>query len=157
VQDILNRKGIIQHKFTQSEGTRVEDKYGGMSERQFLLKGLAEGTYQALVAIRCLDEGVDIPPARFAILLSSSGNPREYVQRMGRLLRKFPGKDKAVIHDVIVIPRLHDLRNRESLDLERKIISKELKRYREIAYLALNAVSCMKKIGSIEHKYGVIE
>jgi superfamily II DNA or RNA helicase len=157
VQDILNRKGIIQHKFTQSEGTRVEDKYGGMSERQFLLKRLAEGTYQALVAIRCLDEGVDIPPARFAILLSSSGNPREYVQRMGRLLRKFPGKDKAVIHDVIVMPRLHDLRNRESLDLERKIISKELKRYREIAYLALNAVSCMKKIESIEHKYGVIE
>lgn len=157
VQDILNQKGIIQHKFTQSEGTRKEDKYGGMSERQFLLKGLADGTYQALVAIKCLDEGVDVPPARFAILLSSSGNPREYVQRMGRILRKFPGKDKAVIHDVIVIPSLHGLRNKESLDLERKIISKELKRYREIAYLALNAVSCLKKIESIEHKYGLVE
>jgi len=157
VQNILNQKGIIQHKFTQSEGTRKEDKYGGMSERQFLLKGFADGTYQALVAMKCLDEGVDIPPARFAILLSSSGNPREYVQRMGRLLRKFPGKDKAVIHDIIVLPRLHKLRNQELLDLEKKIIAKELKRYREIAYVALNTVSCMKKIESIERKYGVGE
>lgn len=74
-QDLLNEKGIIQHKFTLHEGTRPEEKYGGLSEREFLLRKFAEGTYLALVAMRCLDEGVDVPPAKMAVILASSGIP----------------------------------------------------------------------------------
>lgn len=57
-----------------------------------------------LVSIKCLDEGVDIPAVSHAFILASSQNPRQFIQRRGRVLRKSPGKDLAVIHDAIVIP-----------------------------------------------------
>lgn len=57
-----------------------------------------------LLSIRCLDEGVDIPNADYALILASSRNPREFIQRRGRLLRRFPGKYSAWIHDAIVVP-----------------------------------------------------
>lgn len=57
-----------------------------------------------LVSIRCLDEGVDIPAVDHAMILASSQNPRQFIQRRGRVLRKAPGKDIAVIHDEIVVP-----------------------------------------------------
>lgn len=57
-----------------------------------------------LVAIRCLDEGVDIPVVSHALILASSQNPRQFIQRRGRVLRKLDGKHLAVIHDAIVVP-----------------------------------------------------
>lgn len=57
-----------------------------------------------IVAIRCLDEGVDIPAVDHALILASSRNPREFVQRRGRVLRKVEGKFYAEIHDAFVIP-----------------------------------------------------
>lgn len=57
-----------------------------------------------LVSIRCLDEGVDIPAVSHALILASSQNPRQFIQRRGRVLRQAPGKAVAVIHDAIVIP-----------------------------------------------------
>ncbi len=57
-----------------------------------------------LVAIRCLDEGVDIPQADHALILASSPNPREFIQRRGRLLRTAPNKHMASIHDLLVTP-----------------------------------------------------
>ena len=57
-----------------------------------------------VVAIKCLDEGVDIPSVSHALILASSKNPREFIQRRGRVLRKAPGKPLAFIHDAIVLP-----------------------------------------------------
>jgi superfamily II DNA or RNA helicase len=57
-----------------------------------------------LVSIKCLDEGVDIPAVSHALILASSKNPREFVQRRGRVLRRFPGKQIAFVHDAIVVP-----------------------------------------------------
>lgn len=57
-----------------------------------------------LVSIKCLDEGVDIPAVSHAFILASSQNPRQFIQRRGRVLRKSPGKELAVIHDAIVVP-----------------------------------------------------
>jgi superfamily II DNA or RNA helicase len=57
-----------------------------------------------LVSIRCLDEGVDIPQTSHALILASSKNPREFIQRRGRVLRSAPGKNSAVIHDALVVP-----------------------------------------------------
>ena len=59
---------------------------------------------QALVAIKCLDEGVNIPNIHTAFILASSTNPKEYIQRRGRVLRKAPGKDYAVIYDFVTLP-----------------------------------------------------
>ena len=59
-----------------------------------------------VVSIRCLDEGVDIPSVTHALILASSKNPREYIQRRGRVLRRAEGKSVAHIHDVLVLPSL---------------------------------------------------
>ena len=61
-----------------------------------------------LVAIKCLDEGVDLPAVDRALILASSSNPREFIQRRGRVLRRSPGKYSAVIHDALVIPNEGD-------------------------------------------------
>jgi superfamily II DNA or RNA helicase len=155
VQGILNKKNIIQHKFTESEGTKSESRFGGLSERDYLIKKFSEGVYRVLVSMRCLDEGVDVPPARLGIMLDNSGNPREYIQRRGRVLRKFPGKKYAIIHDVIVEPTLRSQISKELGDLERKIISKELQRYREFAQTAQNASECLRQMENIEMTYGI--
>lgn len=56
------------------------------------------------MSIRCLDEGVDIPNVSHALILASSQNPRQFIQRRGRVLRRAPGKRLATVHDVIVVP-----------------------------------------------------
>jgi len=153
VQNILNKRNIIQHKFTQVEGTRPERRFGWLSEREFLIKEFSEGVYHTLVSMRCLDEGVDVPPARIAIMLANSGNPREYIQRRGRVLRKFPGKKYAIIHDIIVEPRPKPKISKELKSLETKIVVKELRRYKEFARSAKNATECLDKIREIEATY----
>ena len=155
VQKILNSIGIVQHKFTQEEGTKSENRFKGLSERDVLIERFSEGTYQALVSMKCLDEGVDIPPARIAIMLDNSGNPREYIQRRGRVLRKFAGKEKAIIYDIIVEPVLKVQVPEQFKDIERKIIKKELQRYREFSQSAENAEENLEKMQNIEAKYGL--
>jgi superfamily II DNA or RNA helicase len=61
-----------------------------------------------LVSIRCLDEGVDIPEVSHAVIVASSRNPREFIQRRGRVLRTHPGKPEAVIYDLLVLPPAAD-------------------------------------------------
>jgi superfamily II DNA or RNA helicase len=147
IQNILNERNIIQHKFTMVEGTKPSDKFGGLSERTFLLKKFAQGDYPVLVAINCLDEGVDVPPAKTAIILASSGNPRQYIQRRGRVLRQYPGKEKAVIYDIIVKPSILDrITNPELKAIEKRIFFKEINRYEEFANIAINSLECLNKI-----------
>lgn len=158
VQDILNsykRINIIQHKFTGKEGTKPMGKYGGVSEREFLLQLLDKEKYQILVAMKCLDEGVDVPSIKIAIILASTGNPRQYIQRRGRILRNFPGKEKAIIYDLIVVPTFFNYTNQIFIELEKKILRRELIRYKEFAYIALNAVDCLEKIEKLEDKYKI--
>ena len=150
VQDHLLAEGIKPHKFTEDEGTKPEKRFGGISEREYLLGQLGNGTLQALVSMRCLDEGVDVPPARLGIILASSGNPREYIQRRGRLLRRYPGKERSEIYDFIVVPR------EETVDeLEKQILRREVKRYREFASLATNKTECLEMIDRLLEKLGM--
>ncbi len=153
-KELMNRN-IMAHKFTQDEGTTSRKKYDGLSERQHLLKQFAKGRYQALVAIRCLDEGVNVPSTERAIIMASTGNPRQYIQRRGRVLRHHPGKEKAIIHDILVIPSLNSKVSDDFKDMERKIVKKQLKRFREFADTAINTVECYDKIEKIERKYGL--
>lgn len=124
--------GMKVHPFTAQEGTE---------ERQYLLSQFESGQLQGLVAIRCLDEGVDVPATRTAYILASSTNPREFIQRRGRILRRHPSKNKAVIHDFIVIPRsIAEVRTLEPamFNLERRLVRRELQRVAEFAGLAEN-------------------
>jgi superfamily II DNA or RNA helicase len=156
VLDILIERNVVQHRFTQSEGLKPERRFGGVSERQYILQKFTEGTYQALVAMRCLDEGIDIPPATTAIMLENSGNPREYIQRRGRILRNFPGKVQSTIFDIIVVPRFSSSVDLELVELEKKVVAKELKRYKEFASIADNRIECLKKIEWIENNYNIV-
>ena len=86
-----------------------------------------------LVSIRCLDEGVDIPAVSHALILASSQNPRQFIQRRGRVLRRSPEKSVAAIHDAIVVP-LSAEREPEQVSLLRS----ELLRSIEFAKNAIN-------------------
>jgi superfamily II DNA or RNA helicase len=70
-----------------------------------------------LLSIRCLDEGVDIPVISHAIILASSQNPRQFIQRRGRVLRAHPNKAIAEIHDILVIPSNIDDADQDSLTI----------------------------------------
>lgn len=147
VQEILNRHGIVQSRFTGEEDD---------NKRQELLRNFAERKYQALVAMKCLDEGVDVPSTRVAIFLASSGNPKEFIQRRGRILRRFPRKEKAIIYDIIVVPTLSP----ENIDsnifqMERKILQKELKRYGEFAESSMNYAHTLNKVFPIKKLYNI--
>ena len=153
VQDILNEQGIINHRFTQKEGTSPLREYGGRSERDMLLESFSEGIYGALVAIRCLDEGVDIPQAQKAIIMASTGNPRQYIQRRGRLLRRYPGKSYTTISDIIVFPFLDRVISRGDplYEFEKKIAWQEMKRYEEFARVSMNVLECLDIMSHIEN------
>ncbi len=138
----LGERGIIAHKFTEEENTKPCKDYGGLSERQYIINKFKEGKYKALVAIKCLDEGIDIPSAKNAIILASSTNPREYIQRIGRVIRQCKGKSYAYIYDVIVVPDYTKLDN-SLVDFEKMIFEKEMVRIVEIAENAMNnAAAC---------------
>ena len=70
-----------------------------------------------LVSIKCLDEGVDIPSTTHALILASSQNPREFIQRRGRILRKSPGKHFAHLYDAITVPQVATSESDKSLSI----------------------------------------
>jgi DNA phosphorothioation system restriction enzyme len=107
-----------------------------LAEREELRRQFETGQLQGLVAIRCLDEGVDIPAVQTAVILASTGNPRQFIQRRGRILRPHPGKQRATLFDTIVLPP--DL-GRDTIEVERNLLKKELRRFLEFADLADNA------------------
>lgn len=77
-----------------------------LEDRLKIIDSLRTGSIDAIIAIKCLDEGVDIPSAKRAFILSNNTDPREYVQRLGRVLRLDPesNKDHADVYDFIVTP-----------------------------------------------------
>jgi superfamily II DNA or RNA helicase len=94
VAQMLMRRGVRVSPFTSDENRW---------QRREILKQFKEGETEAMVAIRCLDEGIDVPACRTAYLIASSRNPRQFIQRRGRILRRSPGKDSAKIYDFVVV------------------------------------------------------
>jgi superfamily II DNA or RNA helicase len=125
-----------------------------LDEREDLRQQFETGELQGLVAIRCLDEGVDIPATQTAVILASSGNPRQFIQRRGRVLRRAPGKQRATIFDMIVMPP--DLSG-DTLEVERSLLRKELKRFVEFAQLADNAGEARVKLLDLQKRYHLLD
>ena len=138
VMKLLYDLHIPAHKFTEQEGTQKCAKYDGLSEREYLVHHFKKGTYKALVAISCLDEGIDIPIADKAILMANSTNPREYIQRIGRVIRQANNKGNAYIYDFIVSPSDENILSNELRAFEKDIFTKELVRVSEMAENAIN-------------------
>ena len=150
VTDILEKNGITAAKFTSQENAK---------ERELLKKEFSDGSViQALVAIRCLDEGVNIPSIDKAIILASSTNPKEYIQRRGRVLRIQEGKKYAVIYDFVTLPRdLDSITPTTDFEYDLSLIKRELSRVKDFASAALNEYESDQLISNIENIYGYIE
>lgn len=146
VQQIVNSQGLIQHKFTYRENT---------DERARILDGFEGGEYDALVAMKCLDEGVDVQATKQAILMSNTGNPMQFIQRRGRVLRRFPGKEKSTIYDFVVVPSKHP--EPSLIESERKIVEKELRRFEEFAESAVNERQARLELGPMRMRYQITE
>ncbi len=139
VISIVAKTRYRYRRFTGAEGTSPRPEFQGLSEREWILESFNQGEIDVLVAMKCLDEGVDVPSAKRGIILASSGNPREFIQRRGRLLRRFPGKEKAEIHDLVVIPKFGKGIAIDASNSARAIIAKELERIEEFSQDALNS------------------
>jgi len=117
-------------------------------------------TLQALVAIKCLDEGVNIPKIKIAFILASTTNPKEYIQRRGRVLRLAEGKDFAEIYDFITLPRdldeVHFL-TEEQRKRELTLVKNEISRAEEFARLAMNMGQAEKIINEVKEAYSINE
>jgi len=140
--------GIKSHTFTASENKK---------DREYVLDAFAKGDIDAVTAIRCLDEGVDIPQLRRAFIISSGTNPKEFIQRRGRILRRYPGKEAAEIYDFFVVPTLdqYEIKNMSSdeISAERRILNREFERFQEFADLAINKQEAYSKIINIWNLY----
>lgn len=142
IKDILTENGYKVSQFTASEN---------MDDRMKIVKSFNKGMIDTMVAIRCLDEGINIPSIEGALLLSSNDDYREFVQRRGRILRTYynalTGKNKEVanIYDVIVLPSNNS----------RNFASIELRRFYEYARLAKNKEDCLREFDELLIRYGI--
>ena len=149
VTDLLGNKLHMKvSQFTSKEN---------VEERNILKREFADGSnLQALIAIKCLDEGVNIPKIKTAFILASTNNPKEYIQRRGRVLRLAEGKDYAEIYDFITLPRKLDEVTgitEEQMKRELTLVKNELCRAEEFARIALNSVIASAIIDDIRTAY----
>lgn len=149
VTDLLGNKLHMKvSQFTSKEN---------VEERNILKREFADGSnLQALIAIKCLDEGVNIPKIKTAFILASTNNPKEYIQRRGRVLRLAEGKDYAEIYDFITLPRKLDEVTgitEEQMKRELTLVKNELCRAEEFARIALNSVTASAILDDIRTAY----
>ena len=111
----------------------------GLEDSQSILDSFEKGKIDILLSMKCLDEGVDIPRAQNAIFISSTGNPRQFIQRRGRVLRKHKDKEMAYIWDMIVIPPGIE----EASSTEKNLFANEVKRVLNFAALADNKIDIL--------------
>jgi superfamily II DNA or RNA helicase len=147
---LLNQYKIIYHEFTQYTTPKIR--------QDILLKfeeGRKSGGYDVLLAIDCLNEGIDIPSARMGIFLENSQNPIEFIQRRGRLLRPHADKKEAILFDFIVIPNFYGLEENYK-ELEKRELQKEYNRLVEFAKLAKNTQEALKVMEKIADEYNLV-
>ena len=150
---------ILGNEFDMSVAKFTADE--SMDERNQIKTNFSKGErLQVIVAIKCLDEGMNIPGIRTAFILASTTNPKEYIQRRGRVLRKAPGKDFAEIYDFVTLPRpLEDVYSltKEAASKDLALVRNELERIKEFGRLAMNSMDSHDLIWNIEEAYHLTE
>lgn len=145
---IGNKLNFKVSKFTSEETAE---------EREELKRAFSNGEHlQSLVAIRCLDEGVNIPSIKTAFILASSTNPKEYIQRRGRVLRTYEGKNFAHIYDFITLPVPFELLNEystEQINSFKSLPLREIERMKDFAAIAENSAVADTLIEQIKDYY----
>ena len=117
------------------------------ANRDGILEKFSKGQLDVLTSMKCLDEGVDVPRSEMAIFCASTGNPRQFIQRRGRILRTHEDKKYAIIHDLVVAPKIDYAMS--SYKMERNLLNNEMKRVREFANLSQNSSDTVKELEDI--------
>ncbi len=131
----------------------VKKFVSGQKDRDKILDDFASGKLQVLTSMKCLDEGVDVPRSELAIFCASTGNPRQFIQRRGRILRKHPDKFMAEIHDLVVAPEVTP--GSDSFRMERALLKGELMRVRNFSLLSENPSYSQLELKSVMDHYGL--
>jgi len=142
--------GMKVKKFTAEED---------MTTRMEILKQFEAGELQTIVAIRCLDEGVDVPKTKHAYIIASSTNPRQFIQRRGRVLRLAEGKKYAYIYDFITVPplKINSFYKQDKYKSERALFMSELERINEFAETAVNCGEALASIHDIKKELNLLD
>ena len=155
VKKTLDRIKIINREITAKNPSDP-------TKRSKIIKQFSDGLYSAIVANRVLDEGADIPSAKNCVILASTGNPKQFIQRRGRVLRKFNGtyndgskKKDAKIYDFLVIPNISEDYTSNEKRTEKQIVSSQIRRMEEMAKNALNHDSCLMEITKLKKKFSL--
>jgi superfamily II DNA or RNA helicase len=133
--------------------TTIKQFTSHTNKKEDILEEFARGDIDVLTSMKCLDEGVDVPRSELAIFCASTGNPRQFVQRRGRILRMHPDKEFAYIHDLVVIPEINQ--NSENFKMERSMLKKELERVNNFALLAENSSHTINVLSEIMNYYNL--
>jgi superfamily II DNA or RNA helicase len=146
-------KSLLFRKITYENPPDKKDRFK-------ILSDFADEEWDALLSNKVLDEGMDIPQAQTCIVLASSGNSTQFIQRRGRVLRIFDGvykdgskKEFANIYDILVRPQINDLEDPDAIKLEIGMIRSQLSRISDMSKLAINQDYCIEKIK--EFTYGL--
>ena len=139
-QILWNEFGIKNRKFTSEETP---------DERAEIIEMFSQEDLQAIVAIKCLDEGVNIPAIQHAFILASNTDPKEFIQRRGRVLRLYKNKEFAYIHDFVTIPCDDNIGS--------SLVESELKRVYEFNSLAENKEQGDEFIEELLNRFNIEE
>ena len=131
----------------------VKKFVSGQKDRDKVLSDFASGKLQVLTSMKCLDEGVDVPRSELAIFCASTGNPRQFIQRRGRILRKHEDKFMAEIHDLVVAPEVNP--GTDSFRMERALLKGELMRVKNFSLLSENPSFSQIELKSVMRHYGL--
>lgn len=142
ILQLLKQEGIMAHQFIGEDSA---------SDRRQILEDFDAGRITSLVAMKCLDEGVDVPTTRTAFFLASTTNPKEFIQRRGRVLRRATSKTRACIYDLIVVPS-----PRSCNDVARYLLQREMARFAEFADAAENGFSARSILRPILDRYQML-
>ena len=125
----------------------------GQKDRDEILNDFALGRLHVLTSMKCLDEGVDVPRSELAIFCSSTGNPRQFIQRRGRVLRTHPDKKMAELHDLVVVPEVNPYS--DCYRMEQSLLRGELTRVNNFAQLSENPSFAEMELREVLDHYGL--
>ena len=134
------------------DSVMVKQFTANSTNREEILKNFEESKIHVLTSMKCLDEGVDVPRSELAIFCASTGNPRQFIQRRGRVLRLHKDKIHATIHDLVVVPEVAD---ESTYEMEKGLVKKELERVVDFANLAMNKTDTYETLKSILDYYNL--
>lgn len=153
VKKILRDSDIINREITAKNPSNPR-------ERTEIIREFGNGRYDVIVANRVLDEGADIPAAKNCFMLASTGNPKQFIQRRGRVLRRYAEKyrdgstkEHASIFDVIILPALSPDYDEDEIRTERQIISSQICRIEDMASSARNRDALLEQIEDMKRKF----